>query len=277
MISVIIPTYNRAFFLKRAITSVLAQSFREVELIVVDDGSGDNTLEIVQSFTDKRLIYYYQENKGVSAARNFGITMASGQYIALLDSDDYWLPKKLEFQIKFMREGGFRISQTNESWIRNGRRVNPRNKHQKPSGWIFEKSLELCLVSPSCVVMESELVHQGYIFNENLIACEDYDLWLRISLKYPIGLLPLELTVKTGGHADQLSRKIIGLDLFRIYSLLGLEKKNHMTPDKRSKLQEVLLRKAGIYFRGCIKRGRLEEASRIRDLLEGRLAVEPVN
>ena len=277
MISVIIPSYNRAAFLERAMTSVLDQSLRDLELIIVDDGSEDQTREIVRLFKDKRLYYYYQKNKGVSAARNFGISKASGQYLALLDSDDYWLPKKLEFQLKFMRKGGYKISQTGELWIRNGKRVNPGNKHQKPSGWIFEKSLELCLVSPSCVVMDMDLVHQGYVFNENLMACEDYDLWLRISLEYPVGLLPLDLTVRTGGHADQLSGKIIGLDLFRIYSLLGLDKNAGLSFDKKKMLRQVLLRKAGIYFKGCIKRGRVEEALRVRELIKGCLTDELVD
>ena len=277
MISVIIPSYNRATFLERAMTSVLDQSLRDLELIIVDDGSEDQTREIVRLFKDKRLYYYYQKNKGVSAARNFGISKASGQYLALLDSDDYWLPKKLEFQLKFMRKGGYKISQTGELWIRNGKRVNPGNKHQKPSGWIFEKSLELCLVSPSCVVMDMDLVHQGYVFNENLMACEDYDLWLRISLEYPVGLLPLDLTVRTGGHADQLSGKIIGLDLFRIYSLLGLDKNAGLSFDKKKMLRQVLLRKAGIYFKGCIKRGRVEEALRVRELIKGCLTDELVD
>lgn len=271
MISVIIPTYNRAPFLERAVSSVLNQSFSQLELIIVDDGSTDETSRIAHSFEDKRVRYYYQENRGVSAARNLGLSAATGKYAALLDSDDYWLPGKLKQQLRFMKEGGFRISQTQEFWIRKGRRVNPMNKHQKPSGWIFEKSLELCLVSPSCVVMDMDLPARGYTFNEKLLACEDYDLWLRISLEYPFGLLPEALTVKTGGHHDQLSRKITGLDLFRIYSLLDLEKKASLSTDKKKLVQKVLLNKAMIYIKGCIKRGRFAEALRIKELLEGRL------
>lgn len=270
MISVIIPTHNRAAVLGRAVSSVLAQSFKETEVIIVDDGSTDETRRIARSFKDGRVTCYHQKNKGVSAARNLGVRKASGQYIAFLDSDDYWLPEKLEHQLRFTREGGFSISQTEELWVRNGKRVNPMNKHQKPSGWIFEKSLELCLVSPSCVLMEMNLFDQGYFFNENLMACEDYDLWLRISLEYPVALVPRALTVKTGGHPDQLSGKIIGLDLFRIYSLLELEKNPRLSPDKKEALQEVLLKKAGIYCRGCLKRGRYVEAMRIRELLSAR-------
>jgi glycosyltransferase involved in cell wall biosynthesis len=274
MISVIIPTYNRAGFLKRAVSSVLAQSFREIELIIVDDGSTDETRRVVQSFNDKRLTCYYQQNKGVSSARNLGISKASGEYIAFLDSDDYWLPTKLGCQLRFMREGGFRISQTEEVWVRKGKRVNPMVKHQKPCGWIFEKSLELCLVSPSCVLMEKNLI-QKFNFNESLMACEDYDLWLKISLEHPVALLPRALTIKTGGHPDQLSGKIIGLDLFRIYSLVHLKKNHLLSADKKEILEKVLMKKAGIYFRGCLKRGRQEEASRVKKLLEDSLWEHP--
>lgn len=270
MISVIIPTYNRAGFLKRAVSSVLAQSFREIELIIVDDGSTDETRQVLQSFNEKRLTCYYQQNKGVSSARNLGISKASGKYTAFLDSDDYWLPTKLECQLGFMREGGFSISQTEEIWVRMGKRVNPMDKHQKPCGWIFEKSLELCLVSPSCVLMETDLIQRFY-FNESFIACEDYDLWLRISLEHPVALLPRALTIKTGGHPDQLSGKIIGLDLLRIYSLLDLKKNQQLSPDKKEILEKVLVKKAEIYFRGCLKRGRQEEASRVKKLLEDSL------
>ena len=267
LVSVIIPTFNRAETLFRAMSSVLTQSFSNLELIVVDDGSTDGTAGIVHTFDDKRIRYYYQENKGVSAARNLGLGKAQGRFAAFLDSDDYWLPSKIEQHLRFMLQGGFKISQTQELWIRNGKRVNPMDKHEKPSGWIFEESLELCLVSPSCVLMEMDLVREGYYFNENLIACEDYDLWLRISLRHPVGLLPRALTVKTGGHPDQLSRKIIGLDLFRIYSLVDLDSNPCLSMEKKIRLRDVLERKARIYIQGCIKRSRFEEASRIRELI----------
>lgn len=271
IVSVIIPTCNRASYLEKAIFSVLEQSFASFELLLVDDGSDDETKEIVKHIKDKRLKYIYQENQGVAAARNVGLKLAKGKFAAFLDSDDYWMPGKLELQMKFMHEAGFRISQTNEIWIRHGKRVNAMDKHQKPCGWIFEKSLELCLVSPSCTVMEMGLVDEGFVFDEDLMACEDYDLWLRIALKYPVGLLPVNLTVKTGGHADQLSRKITGLDLFRIYSLLGLERIKNLPRDKRKSIERVLLKKAGIYLKGCLKRGRSEEAMRIRELVGDRI------
>ncbi|MFW6005196.1 MAG: glycosyltransferase family 2 protein, partial [Desulfonatronovibrionaceae bacterium] len=205
------------------------------------------------------------------SARNLGLELARGSLAAFLDSDDCWLPEKLELQARFMSEAGFRISQTEEIWIRHGKRVNPMRKHAKPGGWIFEKSLDLCLVSPSCVVMDMDLVREGYVFDADFSACEDYDLWLRISLKHPVGLVPRALTVRYGGRGDQLSGMITGQDLFRIYSLLKLEKTPDLDPGQRQSLERVLLKKAGVYIRGCLKRGRQEEAARIKNLLQGRI------
>ncbi len=275
MISVIIPTFNRAGLLQKAASSVLAQSFKDLELIIVDDGSGDETPSVVESFKDRRIIYCRQENKGVSAARNLGLSASRGEYVAFLDSDDYWLPEKLRLQHEFMRETGFMISQTGEIWVRSGNRVNPMNKHAKLSGWIFEKSLDICLVSPSCVMMDRALVHKGYYFDEKLMACEDYDLWLRISLNYPLGFLPIDLTVRKGGRPDQLSAKIIGLDLFRIYSLLKLSKMEGVDRERQILVGRALQKKSGIYIRGCIKRGRCEEAQRVQELLAEHLRTLP--
>ncbi|WP_028575166.1 glycosyltransferase family 2 protein [Desulfonatronovibrio hydrogenovorans] len=269
-VSVIIPTFNRAGFLKKAVDSVLGQTLADLELIVVDDGSEDATRQVLNSFNDKRLRYYYQENRGVSAARNLGLDKARGKYAAFLDSDDYWLPKKLELQTRFMAQSGFRISQTQEIWIRNGTRVNPMARHRQPCGWIFEKSLELCLISPSCVVMDMGLVRQGYRFDESLPACEDFDLWLKISSVCRVGLLPEALTVRLGGHAGQLSGRIIGLDLYRIYSMLGIEKGGGLNSEQASALDRVLLKKAQIYLKGCLKRARFQEALRIKELLKSR-------
>ena len=268
LVSVIIPTYNRAGYIGCAVRSVLTQTFEDLELIVVDDGSTDNTREILSGFDDKRLKTVYQENKGVAAARNLGLDLARGLYVAFLDSDDYWLEKKLEMQLDFMHKSGFSISQTQETWIRKGNMVNPGTRHQKFAGWIFARSLKLCLVSPSCVMMHSGLVQQGFVFNESLPACEDYDLWLRISLSYPVGLLSRGLTVKQGGRADQLSRSIIGLDLWRIQSLLNILEKEKLEPGQKALVLQALQEKSRVYMAGCQKRGRLEEAARVKEKLE---------
>ncbi len=266
-VSVIIPTYNRSDKVKRAIFSVLSQSYKNFELIVVDDGSTDNTKEVLQSINDSRIKIISQQNMGVSAARNRGISESSGDIIALLDSDDEWMKKKLEIHLEFHLQGEWSISQTEEIWFRKGKRVNPGKRHIKKAGWIFEPSLELCLVSPSCVMFNRKLIEDIGPFDENLPACEDYDMWLRTSLKYPVGLCPYPLVIRHGGREDQLSSKIIGLDLYRIYSLIKLLKNPHIQPKQIRLVKNTLKTKAKRYITGCLKRGRSIEAKRIMDLV----------
>jgi len=267
LVSVVIPTYNRVGLLARAIDSVLAQQGVSLELIVVDDGSTDSTPSLLSGWGDPRLSSLRLEKSGVSKARNEGMRQARGEFIALLDSDDVWLPGKLEQQLRFMESGHWGICQTEERWIRRGRRVNQGLRHRKRAGWIFAPSLELCLVSPSCVVFAREVLDVAGWFDEGLPACEDYDLWLRASLHYPVGLLPRELTIKYGGQADQLSRQLIGLDLYRIYSLRNLLSTADLPAEKRRLVEAQICKKAGRYVQGCLKRDKPEEASRILELL----------
>jgi glycosyltransferase involved in cell wall biosynthesis len=221
LVSVIIPTYNRGWIVQEAIGSVLEQDFADYELIVVDDGSADDTAAILTVY-GSTITVLNQPNRGVSAARNRGIAAASGQLIAFLDSDDLWLPRKLSTQVEFFKNHPDTvISQTQERWIRNGVRVNPRQRHHKFSGMIFEHSLALCLVSPSAVMLKKSLFDEVGVFDEQLPACEDYDLWLRISCRYPVHLIDAPLVIKRGGHADQLSRAA-GLDKYRIRSLVKI-------------------------------------------------------
>ncbi|MCD6184386.1 MAG: glycosyltransferase [Deltaproteobacteria bacterium] len=266
-ISVIIPTYNRGWILKEAVDSVLSQHYTDFELIVVDDGSTDNTLALLQTYKG-RLKILQQENLGVSAARNLGIENSCGQYIAFLDSDDLWLPEKLSFQLEFFilhREA--LICQTEEMWIRNGVRVNPGKKHKKISGHIFEQSLALCLVSPSAVMVDRRLFEEIGMFDENLPACEDYDLWLRTTLKYPVFLLDKPLVIKRGGHADQLS-KAPGLDKYRIASILKLLQSDRLSNSRYKKAVKMFQKKCKIYGAGCAKRGRYDEAEHYHKLAE---------
>ena len=265
-VSVIIPTHDRADVLGRAVASVLGQTWTDLELFVVDDGSSDATASVLAEFDDPRLTGMHQENKGVSAARNLGIAASGGRYVALLDSDDYWMPDKLEKQVRFMAESGFAICQTDEIWIRNGQRVNPRFKHAKPAGWFLERSLELCLISPSCVMFTRELWRELGPFDERLPACEDYSLWLRVGARHPVGLVPEALTVKTGGHADQLSRRIIGLDLYRIYAMVDLLRSMALGGEQRIMVEAALRERVRLYAQGCIKHGKDEEAVRVREL-----------
>ncbi|MBI9075423.1 MAG: glycosyltransferase family 2 protein [Desulfatibacillum sp.] len=264
IVSVIIPTFNRAWCLEKAVESVLAQDFLDFELIVVDDGSHDQTPQILEKYPRVRTLR--QDRKGVSAARNAGVRASSGALLAFLDSDDQWEPSKLHIQVEYFQNNPQAlICQTGEIWIRNGKRVNPRLKHEKPSGQVFERSLELCLVSPSAVMMRRSLFDEMQGFDENLPACEDYDLWLRIGCRYPVHLIDEPMVIKNGGHEDQLS-SAPGLDRFRIASLANLLKKASLTHSQRSAALEVLQKKCRIYANGCAKRKRNQEAQFYRDL-----------
>ncbi len=259
LVSVIIPAFNRGWVVAEAVESVMAQDYHPLEIIVVDDGSTDDTNEKLKPFMES-IILLRQENRGVSAARNAGINAAKGEFIAFLDSDDLWMPGKISCQINFFNDNpDAMICQTEEIWIRNGKRVNPKKKHKKISGMIFEPSLNLCLVSPSAVMMKKSLFEIKGNFDENLPACEDYDLWLRISSTIPVYLIDTPLIIKRGGHSDQLSGNH-SLDKFRIQSLEKILKEEILTEKQRSKVIEVLGAKCKIYAQGCIKRGKEEEA-----------------
>jgi len=226
MISVIIPAYNRASYLKEAIQSVLDQDYFAgldlsslFELLVIDDGSTDNTKEIVSAFGD-RVKYHYQVNRGISTTRNVGLSLAKGDYIAFLDSDDLWKKAKLRMQMNLMENiPQAKVCYTEEIWIRRGARVNPKKKHQKYSGWIFDKVLPLCLLSLSSALFRKEVFEEVGFFDEELPVCEDYDFAIRVAQRYPVYLISRPLIVKRGGHPDQLSKKYWGMDRFRIKAL----------------------------------------------------------
>ncbi len=259
LVSVIIPTYNRGWIVQKAIDSVLDQSFSDFELIVVDDGSTDNSKNILHAYGDK-ITVIAQQNKGVSAARNRGINVARGEYIAFLDSDDTWFPEKLSVQTRFFnKHPDSRICQTEEIWIRNHKRVNPGKRHKKYSGMIFENSLALCLISPSAVMMQKSLFETVGLFDESLPACEDYDLWLRITCRVPVHLIDTPLIIKNGGHKDQLSR-MPQLDKYRIQSLVNILNSKLLSQTQYKAALNMLKNKCRIYANGCLKRGRKDEA-----------------
>lgn len=253
-ISVIIPSWNRADQLVAALDSVCAQSAAAHEIIVVDDGSTDNTRKLLaRHHPDVR--YIFQQNKGVSHARNTGITAAGGDWIALLDSDDRWEPCKLERQQQAIRANpGYKLCHSDEIWIRNGKRVNPMKKHAKHGGRIFRHCLPLCVISPSAVMIHRDIFVEIGLFDETLPACEDYDLWLRICAIYPVLYIDQPLIIKTGGHADQLSRRYWGMDRFRIQALEKLLATGVLGEQDHAAVLETLLEKLAIMIQGAVKR-----------------------
>ena len=264
MVSVIIPTYNRAEKVVQAVESVFSQTFAEFELIVVDDGSTDDTESKLRPYFS-RIQYCRQANLGVSSARNHGIRLARFNYLAFLDSDDLWLPDKLKVQVAYMEANpDAKICQTDEIWIRNGKRVNPMNKHKKYSGYIFPHCLPLCIVSPSAVMIKKDYLEQAGLFDETFTVCEDYELWLRISRETPVYLIEQPLIIKHGGHDDQLSRKYWGMDRFRVQAMEKLLNSNSLTSEQRRQVIEELNKKCDILITGFHKRNRTTKLKTIK-------------
>ena len=265
-ISVIIPTWNRSALLPRALESVLSQTLLPREIIVVDDGSDDDTGELVYSRYPE-VKYHYQPNLGVSSARNVGIRESSTDWIAFLDSDDQWLPRKLEIQHQAIYDNpAIRICHTDEIWIRNGKRVNSMKKHAKPDGWIFEQCLPLCCVSPSSILIHRCVLDEVGLFDESLPACEDYDLWLRVFCQYPVLLVDQPLLNKYGGHDDQLSRKFWGMDRFRVQAMDKLLEEGRLNSIQIQATKKMLGEKLDILTTGYLKRDNLDEVDHCNQL-----------
>jgi len=266
-ISIIIPTWNRASFLEKAVTSVLRQTYKNFELIIIDDGSDDETDSLIRSLDDPRLHYLYQENLGVSAARNTGIKKSKGAILAFLDSDDYWIEEKLEKQYEFMQRTLSDVSHTQEIWYRSGKILHQKKKHRKESGDLFHRSLEICCISISTVMVRKEVFDCVGYFDESFPACEDYDMWLKVTSRYPVFLLDEELTIKDGGRPDQLSHKIPMLDQYRIKAICNIIEGGELDQRQIGHALRMLERKSSIYIRGCRKYGRNDEADRFEHMV----------
>jgi len=267
-VSVIIPTYNRLPVLKEAVDSVLVQDFEDFELIVVDDGSTDGTPEEVKKYGGRVKLLQHLENRGVSATRNRGILHAKGKYIAFLDSDDLWVKGKLKAQVSFLDDNPqYPLCYADEIWIRRGKRVNPKLKHAKYSGWIFEKCLPLCIISPSSALLKKTLFSKVGLFDEALPVCEDYDLWLRITVRFPVFFLNRKLIIKRGGHLDQLSQRSWGNDRYRVIALEKLLSEPYITEEERTMILEEMKKKCRVLSKGFFKRGNELEGERYRQMI----------
>ena len=258
-ISVIIPVHNRVNLVGRALASIYAQSRCAQEVIVVDDGSSDGTDDYVRRhFPQAR--YIRQSNQGVSAARNCGIAIARGEWLAFLDSDDEWLPQKLATQCQTLEANpAYRVCHSNEIWVRRGRRVNPMKKHAKSGGNIFQRCLPRCVISPSSVMIHRSVMETVGKFDEALPTCEDYDLWLRVCAVYAVLYIDQPLIIKYGGHPDQLSRRYPAMDRFRIEALENIIRHDTLSRADRQAALSMLLQKIRIYTDGAQKRRKWHE------------------
>jgi glycosyltransferase involved in cell wall biosynthesis len=257
-VSVIIPTYNRATLLPRSLDSIACQTWSCGEVIVVDDGSTDMTGSLLEQEARRgrmKLRIFRQKNKGPGAARNLGIEKAVYPLIAFLDSDDHWHKRKLEVQYRALHASPhFQVSHTFEKWLRRGIHLNQKKIHIPRQGEIFTHCLRLCGVGMSTVLIEKKLLQQVGGFDDSLRCCEDYDLWLRISCRYPFLLIDKPLTVKEGGRDDQVSHQHrLGMDRLRIYSLEKLLSSDLLTPEQYLLAFKEFQRKVNIYGHGCLK------------------------
>ncbi|KAF0189069.1 MAG: glycosyl [Desulfobulbaceae bacterium] len=265
-ISVIIPTYNREDFIGRALCSVFSQTHPCQEILVVDDGSTDRTKAVVDSLCEQSPVpihYLYQENQGPAAARNLGITHAQSGLLAFLDSDDHWRKEKLATQLKAMEEcPEFLISHTREQWLRMGVHLNQKKKHLPRHGEIFDHCLQLCVVGMSTVMIRKELFEKVGLFSADLPCCEDYELWLRVSARYPFLLIDQPLTIKEGGREDQVSFQYrVGMDKLRIKAISRLLEQTSLTSTQYEMALEERRRKSQVYGMGCVRHGRAEEGA----------------
>ncbi|MEK6201724.1 MAG: glycosyltransferase family 2 protein [Desulfobulbaceae bacterium] len=263
-VSVIIPTYNRENFIERAIRSVLRQTVACSEILIVDDGSLDQTAALVCSLCENSEIpirYFYQDNQGPAAARNFGIQQAQSELIAFLDSDDHWRKDKLALQLMAMEDDpDFLISYTREKWLRQGIHLNQKKKHLPRHGDIFSQCLQLCVVGMSTVMARREVFENAGLFAQEFRCCEDYDFWLRVSARYPFLLVDQPLTIKEGGRDDQVSFQYrVGMDKLHINAITRLLESEVLTGEQYELALRALEQKCQVYGHGCIKHGKDEE------------------
>ncbi len=268
-VAVVIPVRDRAGMVVEAIGSVLAQTYRDLGLVVVDDGSSDDSAAAAESALAAAAVPAWllrQPPRGVAAARNAGAARLDARWIAFLDSDDLWLPRKLERQIAWLESHpGYRLAQTEERWCDGGRHRNPGIRHRKEER-LFLRSLGCCLVSPSAVVIARDL-HAAYGgFDETFMLCEDYELWLRMTVRELVGLVPEALVVKRGGHPGQLSRSTWGLDRWRVAALVKLLASDALGAAERAAVAAVARAKCDVLASGAARRGRDDEAARYRQL-----------
>ncbi|MFA6282184.1 MAG: glycosyltransferase family A protein [Candidatus Omnitrophota bacterium] len=283
--SVIIPAYNRKDFLKIAMDSVLSQTFRDYELIIIDDGSDDGTGktidERVRSAAEPprrgrrtkdegvNIKYIYQTHQGVSGARNTGVDAANGEFICFLDSDDRFRQNKLEITHQYIKKyPEYRIFHTEEIWYRSGEYLPQKGHHKKPAGWVFENAVKLCSIGLSTAAIHRTIFQEVGLFDKDFPACEDYDFWLRATPKFPVYLIPEYLTIKEGGRSDQLSRKYPAMDIFRIHALKKIIEGGTLSKEEHSIALIELIKKSEIYIKGAQKRSKFEEVKLYRKLIQ---------
>lgn len=271
MVDIIIPSHNRKELLKRAISSVEKQTFKDWFLWIADDGSEDGTAESIKKTFKGKFpfkVISSPRREGVSAARNKGIRQGQREWVAFLDSDDEWLPEKLKIQMDYLKENpAFSFVHSNELWLKRGYPFPQKKKHKKEGGRIFARSTGLCCISPSAVLVRRSLLEEVGLFREDFPVCEDYELWLRITSRFPVGFVEKPLIVKHGGHGDQLSQKYKAMDYWRVKALKPFLQSSLITEEERKIVCKVLIRKCQILLKGYEKYKNLQNKEEVKYIL----------
>lgn len=272
-VSAIIPVYNRPHLLAEALNSIRDQTFSEWEAIIVDDGSNDGeTAKTANSFVEKdnRFALLSLHHSGFPGkARNAGASVACGEYIAFLDSDDLWLPRKLERQLSSIEKSGDVWGHTREEWHRGERVISQKNEHHKRCGDIFADSLKKCIIGPSTTMIKRRILIGSGGFPEDIEVAEDYEFWLRLTAVYEIDYIDEPLTVKRAGNWDQLSMRYDYIEPFRINALERLLAEDILSEKRKRAALETLAGKYAIHINGAEKRGKNETAEKYRLRLHG--------
>ena len=265
LVDIIVPSFNRKSFLDRAVSSVYNQSYKNWNLIIVDDGSTDGTCN--GDYGDKAKLLRLNKNKGVSFARNHGIRNSQADWIAFLDSDDEWKARKLEKQIQLTVEKPQAVLvHCNEVWLRNGKILNQKKKHKKRAGKIFSCCVLLCCISPSSVLIKREVFYELGFFREDFPVCEDYEFWLRLSSRREVFFLNEALVIKHGGHSDQLSKKFIAMDYWRVKALLPFLQDHHLSLTEKEEVKKSLLKRSEILLKGYEKHKNFKNRQEIQKI-----------
>ena len=254
IVSVIIPTYNRKKLLIETLTSVFEQEYKDFEIIVVDDGSTDNTKEALHAIITNNLIkYIYQDNAGSSSARNAGIKNAKGKYLTFLDSDDLYSPTKLRKQVVYLDKNlNISIIHCDYSKFDNsGIDLGYRNTSFF-EGWIYPSILKQwsMLMGVSCVMVRSNIFEKVGFFDESLEAAEDLDMWARIAYHYEFRRIPENL-VKIRAHSSSMSANKEGLEkTFRIYLEKAFERDPELTRRYKNRILSTMYTYSGLNLLG---------------------------
>lgn len=273
-ISVIIPTYNRSHTVGKAIESVLRQTYQDFEINVIDDGSTDNTREALAPYLDK-ILYEYKENAGIASARNRGIELAKGEYIAFLDSDDFWKPEKLERQMEcFAKHPQYGLVATR--CITNVVDLNfntiaiNKVRRSGKSGWVYPDLFCKNFLRTSSVMVKKECFQEVGKFDEAFPRCEEIDMWLRLSKKYPVGFINDILTVYTRRPKETRHNNIEGRKIW----IKVLEKNYDPELIPRSLYKKRLARIYNHIAESALKDGNREEG---KQALDSAFSLSPLN